>query len=137
MNLSKGNGRLVRIGGEHGHQPEMTFVNVLPTLYPTLEPFKISFRRVLPYKFRDYGAGFWAGRKLTKFISGWLRCSPPIRPFCPFRQLHVAEPKNRTWPNLNRTSPKFPNLANENRTPQALKEETLIPFAYRLVKTPQ
>ena len=42
------NGRFSRIGGEHGHQLEMTFVNVLPTQNPTLEPFKISFRRVLP-----------------------------------------------------------------------------------------
>jgi len=41
-------GRFGRIGGEHGYQPEMTFVNVLPTQNPTLELFKICFRRGLP-----------------------------------------------------------------------------------------
>jgi len=36
------------VGGVHVHQPEMTVVNVFLTQNLTLEPFTISFRRVLP-----------------------------------------------------------------------------------------
>jgi len=35
------NGRFGRIGGEHGHEQEMTFVNVLPTQNPSLELLNI------------------------------------------------------------------------------------------------
>jgi len=52
------NGRFGRIGGEHGHEPEMTSVSVLPTL----EPFKIIFRRVF-LKSNDFRAEFWAGER--------------------------------------------------------------------------
>jgi len=41
-------GPFALIEGGHDHQPGMNFVDVLPTQNPTLESFKIYFRRVLP-----------------------------------------------------------------------------------------
>jgi len=54
---------------------QMTIVNVHPTKNDSkyiFEGFCLKFNDLL-------GAEFWAGRALTKVISGWWPCSPPIR----------------------------------------------------------
>jgi len=61
-----GNGRFDRIGGEQGHQPEMTFVNALPA--QNSAPNKSLNLRQNPSKM--YFESFLVGRTLTMVI--WL-----------------------------------------------------------------
>jgi len=90
------NGRLARIEGEHGHQPEMT-VTVLPTQNPTLQPFKISFQRVLP-KNQRFRSRVLDGENVDKSHFRLVAMPPPPRVNRPFRFQRKCIRLQVSWP---------------------------------------